>query len=501
MNSIKSGLEGATACFQFTSNSIQLAASFEILEEWKSTGDFALHYYWLGASTRYPSRMARGLDNFSILKRFPASISNALDSLNLTHLQKRLRVSESQESDMCLKEFLSQLRGIETVQEFSKIEFQGISPGGALANSFVYESGRRDFNFEHDQWLVSLLLESYLQVYFGVKKDIEFNNIKRTLIYNGRFLHERATWDACKSLGIDTFLFETTRNRFHLRKNEGFHDRIINQNRMKELWISKSKEFSKSDLIQIGSRYFSDLESKRNRFYQLSVRDTKETFKAAYFVFYSNSDDEAVGFWDSWTEPFMEQVKLIESLQNFFDKRGQEHLYIRLHPNLATKSLEERERWKDLRDTSFSTIIAPEESISSYDLLKGSKGVISYGSTIGIEAAFHCIPSAILADCWYDELDVADKLSSLDEIYEWIDQVDIKHNHVLIEKRKERALIRGLWLELSGTPFKNCTLHELGWGAWEVESFKETKVSRSKLLTYSSIFANRLKRKRLGLNP
>jgi hypothetical protein len=344
-------------------------------------------------------------------------------------------------------------------------------------------------------------LESYLQVYFGVKKDIEFNNIKRTLIYNGRFLHERATWDACKSLGIDTFLFETTRNRFHLRKNEGFHDRIINQNRMKELWISKSKEFSKSDLIQIGSRYFSDLESKRNRFYQLSVRDTKETFKSAYFIFYSNSDDEAVGFWDSWTEPFMEQVKLIESLQNFFDKRGQEHLYIRLHPNLATKSLEERERWKDLRDTSFSTIIAPEESISSYDLLKGSKGVISYGSTIGIEAAFHCIPSAILADCWYDELDVADKLSSLDEIYEWIDQVDIKHDHVLIKKRKERALIRGLWLELSGIPFRNCTLHELGWGAWEVESFKETKVSRSKLLTYSSIFANRLKRKRLGLNP
>ena len=104
MNSIKSGLEGATACFQFTSNSIQLAASFEILEEWKSSGDFALHYYWLGASTRYPSRMARGLDSFSILNRFPTSISNALDSLNLTHLQKRLRVSESQANDICLKD-------------------------------------------------------------------------------------------------------------------------------------------------------------------------------------------------------------------------------------------------------------------------------------------------------------------------------------------------------------------------------------------------------------
>lgn len=495
-------IETATACFQFTSNSIHLAASFEILEKWSHEKSFALHYYWLGASTKYPSRMSRGLDEFlSPINRFPSSISNCLDKMSLTKVQKRIRLDQIAEEEECLRALVLQLENIRSVQDFKKIEYGSIFPGGALANAFVSETGRRDFDFNRDKDVILLLLESYLRVFFGVKHEIFLHKITRALIYNGRFLHERAAWDACKLLGIDVFLFETTRNRYHLRKNEGFHDRKTNQIRMKELWISKSSELSRSEMVEIGSRYFLDLESRKNRFYQTSSLAPKAKLKSNYFVFYSNSDDEAIGFWDTWTEPFIGQIELIEKLQLFFDERKNEHLFIRLHPNLSNKSLEERKRWRHLRDSDFTTLIEPNNPTSSYELLKGSKGVISYGSTIGIEAAFHSIPSAILADCWYDELEVADKLYCLEEVYEWIRTLGIKFNPELVNDRRNRALIRGVWLELSGYSFVHCTLKELSWGSWEAERFKDSKISRPKFNVHASVLANKLKRILRGFSP
>jgi hypothetical protein len=268
---------------------------------------------------------------------------------------------------------------------------------------------------------------------------------------------------------------------------------------MQELWRRKSLELSKEELIDVGSRYFRELESTRNRFYQESNRSKFLSNDLGYFVFYSNSDDEAVGFWDSWTEPFMEQIDLIEELQLFFESRRREHLYVRLHPNLATKSQEEKLRWEKLQSREFSTVIAPEESLSSYTLLKGSRGIISYGSTIGIEAAFHSKPSAILADCWYDELEVADKLTNLNDIFQWIENIDVNFNETELQERREKSLIRGLWLELSGRHLESCDLHELGWGSWEVEKFKGVEIARPKALVAISILVNRIKRRRRGL--
>jgi len=500
MNLTTKGEESVTACFQFTSNSIQLAASFEILAGWSELQEYSLNYYWLGASTKYPSRMSRGLDTLNFpTQRFPKSISAAIKRNNLKNIREISSITQFSQIDECILALKNQLRSLNSVQNFSKIEFLGICPGGALANSFVYETGRRDFDYDRDEGIITLLLYSYLQVYFYVKNEIQNYKINRALIYNGRFLHERASWDACKSLNVETFLFETTRNRYHLRENEGFHDRVVNQRLMKELWRRKSLELSKEELIDFGSRYFRELESTRNRFYQESIRGKFLSNELSYFVFYSNSDDEAVGFWDSWTEPFMEQIDLIEELQLFFESRRREHLYVRLHPNLATKSQEEKLRWEKLQSKEFSTVIAPEEPLSSYTLLKGSRGVISYGSTIGIEAAFHSKPSAILADCWYDELEVADKLSNLNDIFQWIENIDLNFNETKLQERRERSLIRGLWLELSGNHFENCDMSELGWGSWEVEKFKGVKIARPKTLVAISILVNRMKRRRRGL--
>ena len=501
MSETQTSTPQSVACFQFTSNSIQLAASFEVLTSWNKENNLDVTYFWLGSNTSYPSRMARGMDTIMPWKRMPKVIRKSLKAIPFHALETRNVLPQSRNTKRAVTAFLTQLERVRSIQEFQSLTWEGINPGGALANSFVYETERQTFSISEDKTLITLLLRSYLEVYFGTQIIIDANELASVLIYNGRFLHERAVWDACRSRNIDVFIFETTRNRYHLRKNEGFHDRILNQNYMKKLWIEKSRSLSKNELEILGSKYFFDLESKKNRFFNYSAEPSNLELVSDYFVYFSNSDDEAVGFWESWNEPFLSQIDLIRNLQEYFEKQESSHLYVRLHPNLANKSKTEQAKWDCLQGGKFSTIIGPSTPASSYRLLRGSKGVISYGSTIGIEAAFHQVPSAVLADCWYDELGVADKLTDMESLYHWIENIAGIFNESVLMERKQNSLSRGLWLELSGSFFPNTSMKELDWGSWEVERFCQTAFHRSLPKHFFAIFSNKVKRRMVGLSP
>jgi hypothetical protein len=68
-------------------------------------------------------------------------------------------------------------------------------------------------------------------------------------------------------------------------------------------------------------------------------------------------------------------------------------LVIRLHPNLLHKSRREIAKWlffteKLANDFSWIIILRPASKINSYSLLHKCAGVITVGSTIGVEAAY-----------------------------------------------------------------------------------------------------------------
>lgn len=486
-------------CFQFTSNSIHLAASLEILESLVKENKTSIQYYWLGSSTSYPSTMSRGLDRpFRKVGVFPKSIKRALLTMNSSNIKMYSRFSKKTNISSSLDALMAQCKNYISIQDLSNLEDNGISPGGAIVNSFVSETGRWTIEYPRDESLLRLLITSYLEIYHAVIQILEEEKPTAVVIYNGRFLHERATWDACRRLGVDVHLFETTRNRFHVRVNHGFHDRILNQKMMKEFWSLREKEMDSELIEQLGSKYFLDLESNKNLFYS---KESLRNLRESYFVYYSNSDDEAIGFWESWRTTSFSQIEIIQLLQKLFETEENSHLYVRLHPNLANKSKEEQDRWRVLKNSSSTTIIWETEKFSSYQLLKGAKGVISFGSTIGLEAAFHMIPSAILADCWYDELDVADKLKSFEELVNWIEFVKEGVDQQLLVQRKRNSLIRGLWLEMAGSPFMNCKITEIRWGSWEATHYKHVKLQRIGLKVFFSILNNKLKRLRRGLKP
>jgi hypothetical protein len=399
--------------------------------------------------------------------------------------------SDTEWVELRLRVFMAQIEKITFMNELISLNYDSISPGSALANELTTLLKNRNIDFRKSRKIIETLVRSYLEVYQSTRKFLEYNKIQKLYVFNGRFLHERAVWDASKLQNVETFLFETTRNRYHVRE-KGFHDRINNQIEMINFW--DQSRLTLEEKISEGSKYFELLRSKSNPF--LSQGGPELTTNKPYFVYFSNSDDEAVGFWESWDEKLGTQIQVVKRLQEFFDQQDEVTLVIRLHPNLQNKSYAQRRDWNMIGETKNSKVISADSNASSYDLLDNARGVITFGSTIGLEAAFSKKPSLLLADSGYDELEVCDKPKNWDEVFMWIIS---SHNlpQTELEHRRTRACIRGLYLELAGKPFEYSELQEIGWGAWQVLKFKGRRMNTSRyVITYHRIIF-RLKFKRV----
>jgi hypothetical protein len=179
------------------------------------------------------------------------------------------------------------------------------------------------------------------------------------------------------------------------------------------------------------------MRSKNNSFF-ISTPENLETFLGnhkKYIVFYTSSDDEVAGLWQKNARPFGEQVDAINKLIEYFKEQNKYKLIIRIHPNLKNKSKIEQSRWSGFEQSENVQIIKSDQKIDSYELMMKSSGVISYGSTIGLEAAYSKIPSAVLCHCFYDLIGPVDLIFSTQDLTNWIAGLD-KLSEVELEKKR-----------------------------------------------------------------
>lgn len=477
-----------SAFFQFASSSIHFAASLEILRDESISGGENFYCIW-GAQTKYPGRMSVELEKLQ--SGPPKNIINLIKHAdNKVDITSEINFDVDWVDAMTAK-LVAKINYINNVSMLQSINSDGINPGAALANEITTLTKNKDIELQKNTSLIELLTRSYLQVYSATNIFINKNKINQIYIYNGRFLHERAVWDAARAKNISVLLFETTRNHYFLRK-EGFHSRTNNQRVMLEHWEKSNLPIEKR--IEIGAKYFMELRNKLRPF----VTETKKqlTISKPYFVYYSSSDDELIGFWDEWSEPLGEQLDCVKKLQEIFEAQSTYELVVRIHPNLKNKSQKQKQDWAQISSTNSSRVIQAEEKISSYELLENSVGSISFGSTIGLESAFALKPSLVIADCGYDLIGVVDKANSWAYISNWI-----KKGHKIgsdeLNKRKNNACIRGFFVSTGGLDFKYTQLTDKGLGAWDAVMFDRMNMKFSKVSIISKKIINRIKFKKV----
>jgi hypothetical protein len=473
------------AFFQFATSSIHFAASLEILNKEYRLGNKTF-YSLLGQTTLFPSRMAKMGETF--LGKAPRRLKNLIFKADPNTVFNDKIVYDQNWVQKHVDEFTKQLNQISNISMLPPLQFDSIKPGAAIANEIITYSKDNNMDLLKNQKLVKFLLRSYLEVYSHTLMSIKVNRISRVHIYNGRFLHERASWDAAKRLDCEILIFETTHNRYQQR-TEGFHNRVNNQKVMKELWMNSKLEVSHK--INEASIWFKDMRSDVNPF--MITNPKKFISDKKYFVYFSNSDDEVVGFWDEWTEPLGNQFDVVSRLVEIFSNQNSYKLVIRLHPNLLNKPSKIIKKWHSLKTNHNSVLIGSGDKISSYDLIDNCVGVINFGSTIGIEAAYYEKPVLVMADSKYDELEVADKLFNWDEIESWIQNAEFLPNE-LISQRKINSLIFGFYFRACGTQFLNTNLKKTSaQGAWEAEESFSIKIHESNLIQNYRKFLSKYK--------
>ena len=68
------------------------------------------------------------------------------------------------------------------------------------------------------------------------------------------------------------------------------------------------------------------------------------------WTFFTNSDDEAVGFWESWNTPMLDQISMIQHMQTLINKKSDVNFIVKIHPNLVNKPFHVQKRWEKLKN-------------------------------------------------------------------------------------------------------------------------------------------------------
>jgi hypothetical protein len=245
---------------------------------------------------------------------------------------------------------------------------------------------------------------------------------------NGRYAVQRSILEAANEGGLPSLCYERSRfpGRAYIRPYR-VHDRVDSQ---KDFRASRASIPAESrGLVREWITARANPDSGVNPFAKRFSASQKiqETRKENSVVFFSSSRDELEGLGSHWTNfGWDDQYHAFSEIGQRLRERGYETT-IRLHPNLANKSLEdirqEFENVKRLRNEGFN-VIGPNDSINSYELVTSARAIVVSRSTIGIESLALGLPVFVTSNSFYDQLSsvcVLDRLDAIGNFEEYIE--------------------------------------------------------------------------------
>jgi hypothetical protein len=142
---------------------------------------------------------------------------------------------------------------------------------------------------------------------------------------------------------------------------------------------------------------------------------------------------------------FGSQFEISLALAEICRSRGLK-LVIRLHPHLRFKHSSWVREWNlEQLAAMGAVVLQPEDSHDSYALVRASKCIVTTGSTIGFEASFLGIPTAVVGTWVGGCLGASVVANSREELADFI------ANPVLLPQARSRAIAYGSFYKRGGT--------------------------------------------------
>lgn len=329
---------------------------------------------------------------------------------------------------------------------------------------------------EHTFAIHKRLRASYL-IAKNLLSIIPFLKIEGVYLHNGRFFDYAPVVEVCRKLGTDFFVHARggSLNRYALMKNHLPHELEPIKHTMKDLWFLADASLKKDE----AAAWFNGVRNASKKVWMSpihiagqrrgSLPSNWDAAKRNIAIF--NGSLFEFGIFSEWrNSPGFFQNNIIEKIAQYFAKNTEIHFYLRIHPNLKGP---ENSQIREIREIisrigTNLTVLWPEDPVDTYALIEGSEKVLTFGSTVGVEACYWGKPSILWGRAFYEDLDCVEKPTSFEELCNLIKDVSLK------ARPQEKALPYGFWCLNKGQPFKHYKQTSLYEGAFQGEVIKPT---------------------------
>jgi hypothetical protein len=372
------------------------------------------------------------------------------------------------------------------VTELKKLKVDDYEIGYSVASSII--SHFRDPNPNLDPKWVELYIIGCLGVYFSMINYLKAHPTDIVYAFNGRLSHTKAVLQACKSLQVTCILHErgNSMSFYSLFENTSIHDLKNTQRLMSESWNNADPK----ERLAIATQWFNTrIGGKMENWFSFLEKQTFELPDSwdenkRNILICNSSEDEFASLNDEWKNPlYINQTDGILKIINDTKDIENIHIYLRIHPHLAKVDN------GDLRillaiNSPHLTIIPAQSLISTYNLVNHASQVITFGSTIGMEATFLRKPSILAGKAFYYNLGGTYDPNSHEELIGLLKQD-------LAPKPIEIALMFAYFFGTFGTRFKHYTPEDFAKGKFKnknITSDNNWKLKITKTVFESTLF-------------
>ena len=297
-------------------------------------------------------------------------------------------------------------------------------------------------------------------------------------VFNGRSATTRPILRACQQRGVPFKVHEAAYQVGFYRLLEGglIHDIERNKWAIRATWEDSS--VSEAERRRVAAAFF---EGRRHgghgdaiERYRFASNQTpgvvpiRGESKDKLVVILNSSEDEFASIEGFENPVYRDQMEALERIVR--DHRLQDVQFVlRVHPNLSNLDNTQTRRIAALVDVPNLLVIPPTDIADTYSLMEEADAVLTFGSTVGVEALYLGTPSILVGRSWYEDLGCI-RPASHDEVVAAV----LAENPV---PDRDLALRYGYFMMDGATPFQYFSQ-----GADESGSFQGERVTGSRVL-------------------
>jgi len=300
-------------------------------------------------------------------------------------------------------------------------------------------------------------------------------------IFNGRLSTSFPAVNACETLKIPFYTHErgATKQKYSLTPDSLPHDRAFIHTQILSLWEAANADTRE----EIAGGFFKQVRNRVELAWYSYTGKQKEAELPLGFdtnkrniTFFNSTIQEyaAVRGWEDPIPLFGNEKNAFEKILKEFQEDPNYHFYIRVHPNLSGLANTQNSDIAALKNKySNVTIIPPESKVDTYALMEQSDLVITFLSTIGVEACYWRKPSILLGHSFYEKLDCSYYPESAEELYSLIRTKNLAPKPIL------GALKYGYWSLNRGIDYKHFNASGVTSGSFKGKNLQLPFVTRA----------------------